>query len=163
MRSVDKLLGPIFNSFCSISLDCRLCTKIMYALIHLCTISSCLSLPFIASCLVCHVGQECRFFFQELPMIPTLQHTHTYTHLTHHTRITHMHTSHASLTSHITQHYTYLLHQCLDILNYFRSVERTLTINSEGLSLEARQQQQPSHSRGLLDHRHLFKTPADYV
>jgi len=53
--------------------------------------------------------------------------------------------------------------KCLDILNYFRSVERTLTINSEGLSLEARQQQQPSHSRGLLDHRHLFKTPADYV
>ena len=27
--------------------------------------------------------------------------------------------------------------QCLGILNYFRSVERTLTINDQGLSLEA--------------------------
>lgn len=135
----------------------------MYALIHLCTISSCLSLPFIASCLVCHVGQECKFFSGAPHDSYTRAHTHVCTPHTSHTHHTHMHTPHASQTSHITQHYTYLLRQCLDILNYFRSVERTLTINSEGLSLEARQQQQPSHSKGLLDHRHLFKTPADYV
>ena len=78
-------------------------------------------------------------------------HTHIHTH-------THVHTPHTH-----TSHTTHISHKCLGILNYFRSVERSLTINSEGLSLEAREQQQPSRSGGLLDHQHLFNTPADYV
>ena len=53
--------------------------------------------------------------------------------------------------------------QCLSILNYFRSVECTLTINCEGLSLESPREQHPSAPAGLLDHKHLFNTPADYV
>ena len=52
--------------------------------------------------------------------------------------------------------------QCLSILNYFRSVERTLTINSEGLFLEGGQQRS-SRGRGLLGHRHLANTPVDHV
>jgi hypothetical protein len=51
---------------------------------------------------------------------------------------------------------------CLSILNYFRSVERTLTINHQGLSMESGQQY-PTSGGGLLNHRHLHNTPADYI
>ncbi|XP_033105563.1 uncharacterized protein LOC117107864 [Anneissia japonica] len=66
---------------------------------------------------------------------------------------------------------------CLSILNYFRSVERTLTINDGGLSLEAGQQKRLSQQNhrvstydggmvggnvGIGNHGYLHYTPADF-
>ncbi|XP_038054173.1 uncharacterized protein LOC119726519 isoform X2 [Patiria miniata] len=65
---------------------------------------------------------------------------------------------------------------CLSILNYFRSVERTLTINDGGLSLEGKQQKRNSkqnHKQGVNDgglggggglgsHGYLHYTPAEF-
>ncbi|XP_070558917.1 uncharacterized protein [Ptychodera flava] len=64
---------------------------------------------------------------------------------------------------------------CLSILNYFRSVERTLTINDGGLSLENGHQKKTSQNHrvgvreggqdgggGLGSHHYLHYTPADY-
>ncbi len=64
---------------------------------------------------------------------------------------------------HITES-SLLYMQCLNVLNYFRSVERTLTINEEGLTVDGSHSDQKSSrtTRGL-DHRHLFNTPADYM
>jgi hypothetical protein len=51
---------------------------------------------------------------------------------------------------------------CLRVLNYFRSVERTLTINHRGLSMESGQET-PTAGGNLASHRHLHNTPADYM
>ncbi|XP_022108314.1 uncharacterized protein LOC110988792 isoform X2 [Acanthaster planci] len=65
---------------------------------------------------------------------------------------------------------------CLGILNYFRSVERTLTINDGGLSLEGKQQKRNSkqnHKQGVNDgglggggglgsHGYLHYTPSEF-
>ncbi|XP_071476027.1 uncharacterized protein [Diadema antillarum] len=65
---------------------------------------------------------------------------------------------------------------CLSVLNYFRSIERTLTINDEGLSLEGDQQKRFSHQNhrqgtpeagvggggGLGSHGYLHNTPAEF-
>ncbi|XP_071809867.1 uncharacterized protein [Asterias amurensis] len=65
---------------------------------------------------------------------------------------------------------------CLSVLNYFRSVERSLTINDGGLSLEGKQQKRVSkqnHKQGLNDgglggggglgsHGYLHYTPAEF-
>ena len=54
--------------------------------------------------------------------------------------------------------------QVLSMLNYFRSLERTLTINCEGLSLVGGDEGAALRRKGgQLDHSHLFNTPADYV
>ncbi len=54
--------------------------------------------------------------------------------------------------------------QCLNVLNYFRSVERTLTINEEGMTGDGSHgDQKSSRTKGGLDHRLLFNTPADYM
>ena len=52
-----------------------------------------------------------------------------------------------------------LLPQSVGVLNYLRSVERTLVINCGGLSLNAEENSQNStyHSQA-----HLYHTPADY-
>ncbi|XP_077981616.1 uncharacterized protein LOC144436648 [Glandiceps talaboti] len=68
-----------------------------------------------------------------------------------------------------------LQRSCLSILNYFRSVERTLTINDGGLSLESGKQKRTSQNHrvgvreggqdgggGLGSHHYLHYTPADY-
>lgn len=66
--------------------------------------------------------------------------------------------------------------QCLSILNYFRSLERTLTINDEGLSLEGQQSRaagQQGHRKNVMDgstgggggigsHHYMHFTPAHY-
>ncbi|XP_028417505.1 uncharacterized protein LOC114541907 [Dendronephthya gigantea] len=59
---------------------------------------------------------------------------------------------------------------CLSVLNYCRSVERTLTINDSGLSLESGRQKatndQVFHSggvQGLGSHQYIHNTPADFV
>ncbi|XP_077868441.1 uncharacterized protein LOC100372084 [Saccoglossus kowalevskii] len=64
---------------------------------------------------------------------------------------------------------------CLSVLNYFRSLERTLTINDGGLSLESNQQKRSSQNHrvgvyegsqdgggGLGSHHYLHYTPADF-
>ncbi|XP_041457909.1 uncharacterized protein LOC121410103 isoform X2 [Lytechinus variegatus] len=65
---------------------------------------------------------------------------------------------------------------CLSVLNYFRSIERTLTINDEGLSLEGDTQKRFSHQNhrqgtpeagmggggGLGNHGYLHNTPAEF-
>lgn len=64
--------------------------------------------------------------------------------------------------------------QCLSVLNYFRSVERTLTINDEGLSLESKHAKvtqghrkniidgSPGGGGGLGSHQYMHYTPMDY-
>ncbi|XP_065909526.1 uncharacterized protein [Dysidea avara] len=59
-----------------------------------------------------------------------------------------------------------LMIKCLYILNYFRSIERTITINCEGLSLELNTSEESKLKRdgnGLISHAHLHHTPADYI
>ncbi|XP_072026117.1 uncharacterized protein [Amphiura filiformis] len=64
---------------------------------------------------------------------------------------------------------------CLSVLNYFRSVERTLTINDGGLSLESKQKNANKQNHrvsvhdgslggggGLGNHSYLHYTPADF-
>ena len=66
--------------------------------------------------------------------------------------------------------------QCLSVLNYFRSVERTLTIYDAGLSAECEKSKtatDQNHRRGvetdsvgggngLGNHTYVFNTPADF-
>ncbi|EUB56864.1 Transmembrane protein [Echinococcus granulosus] len=66
---------------------------------------------------------------------------------------------------------------CISVLNYFRSIERTLTINDQGLSLGGRGAERvspqnhragpelPGHQGGsnnLVGHSYLFSTPRDF-
>ncbi|VDK35139.1 unnamed protein product [Taenia asiatica] len=66
---------------------------------------------------------------------------------------------------------------CISVLNYFRSIERTLTINDQGLSLSGRGAERvspqnhrsgpelPGHQGGsnnLVGHSYLFSTPRDF-
>ncbi|CAH3180891.1 unnamed protein product [Porites lobata] len=62
-----------------------------------------------------------------------------------------------------------LQRSCLGILNYFRSTERTLTINNVGLSLEGGKQKASKHQvfhgggiTGVGSHQYIHNTPADY-
>ncbi|XP_074637432.1 uncharacterized protein LOC141895506 [Acropora palmata] len=62
-----------------------------------------------------------------------------------------------------------LQRSCLGILNYFRSTERTLTINDAGLSLEAGKLKTSKHQvfhgggiAGVGSHQYIHNTPADY-
>ncbi|XP_019634139.1 PREDICTED: uncharacterized protein LOC109477364 [Branchiostoma belcheri] len=56
-----------------------------------------------------------------------------------------------------------LKRSCLSILNYFCSVERTLTINERGLSLEAGHLKSSNQSSaGIGSHHYVHNTPADY-
>lgn len=62
-----------------------------------------------------------------------------------------------------------LQRSCLGILNYFRSTERTLTINNGGLSLEGGKQKTSKHHvfhgggiAGVGSHQYIHNTPADY-
>ncbi|XP_048579860.1 uncharacterized protein LOC5511107 isoform X2 [Nematostella vectensis] len=58
---------------------------------------------------------------------------------------------------------------CLGILNYFRSVQRTMTINDGGLSLEGGKQRSSKYQvfhgggiSGIGNHQYVHNTPADY-
>lgn len=62
-----------------------------------------------------------------------------------------------------------LQRSCLGILNYFKSTERTLTINDGGLSLEGGKQKASKHQvfhgggiSGVGSHQYIHNTPADY-
>ena len=55
-------------------------------------------------------------------------------------------------------------------MNYFRSVERTITINDVGLTLNAdnlkatsKQTRHGSGSKGLGSHQYIHNTPVDYL
>ncbi|EDO39453.1 predicted protein [Nematostella vectensis] len=60
-------------------------------------------------------------------------------------------------------------YECLGILNYFRSVQRTMTINDGGLSLEGGKQRSSKYQvfhgggiSGIGNHQYVHNTPADY-
>ncbi|XP_057314205.1 uncharacterized protein LOC130655465 isoform X2 [Hydractinia symbiolongicarpus] len=56
---------------------------------------------------------------------------------------------------------------CKDTLNYFRSVERTLTINDVGLLMRENSEEEkfllPEESKGLGSHQYMHNSPADYA
>lgn len=56
---------------------------------------------------------------------------------------------------------------CMDTLNYFRSVERTLTINDVGLLMRENSEEEkfllPEESKGLGSHQYMHNSPTDYV
>lgn len=55
----------------------------------------------------------------------------------------------------------------MDTLNYFRSVERTLTINDVGLLMRENSEEEkfllPEESKGLGSHQYMHNSPTDYV
>ena len=64
----------------------------------------------------------------------------------------------------------FLFFQVLNTLNYFRSVERTLTINDVGFSAKESKvyssSYKPHHegvSGGIGDHQYTHNTPVDYI